>query len=82
LAQPFGDRFDGQRAGLRCGDFDRQGDTVELLADPRDRQNIRVGEREIQLRLRRAVCEQLNRSAPWMAGVAKGSSRTTCSSAR
>ena len=47
LAQPFGNRFDGQRAGLRGGDFDRQRDTVELLADTSDRQNIRVGEREI-----------------------------------
>ncbi len=61
LAQPFGDRFDGQRAGLRGGDFDRQGDTVELLADTGDRQNIRLGQREMQQRLCGAVGEQLNR---------------------
>ncbi len=47
LAQPFGDRFDGQGADLCCRDFDRQGDTVELLADTSNRQNIRVGECEI-----------------------------------
>jgi hypothetical protein len=61
LAQPFGNCFDGQRAGLRGGDFDRQWDTIELLADTSDRQNIRVGEREIQQRLRGTVCEKLNR---------------------
>ena len=57
LAQPVGNRLDGQCAGLRRGDFDRQGDTVELLADPGNRQNVRVGEREMQQRLRGAVYE-------------------------
>jgi hypothetical protein len=46
LAQPFGDGFDGQRTGLRGGDFDRQWDTVELLADASNHRDIRVGERE------------------------------------
>ncbi len=53
----LGDRLDGQHAGLRRGDLDRQRDTVELLADPGDRHNIRVGEREVQQRVCGAVCE-------------------------
>ena len=37
LMEPLRDRVDGQRAGLRGGDFDRQRNAVELLADPGDR---------------------------------------------
>ena len=48
LVQPLGDDFDGQCAGLCCGDFDRQWDPVKLLADTSDRCNICVGELEMQ----------------------------------